>query len=391
MPLTRNGVLVAGFAITLLATGTAANYPELVLLGAACVAALLVAAAWMLARPSLSAKRDGDWPRRVTEGKQVTATLVIINNSRGRSPPVSVTESVNGEAYPIEVPSLAGRSEYAHGYELPTNRRGHFVIAEPEVGHSDPLRLMRIGKVSGEPAELYVHPRTHLVAAIPTGGPRDAEGPTSSSSPQGGVAFHSLREYAAGDDWRLIHWRSTARIGKPMVRHNVIPDEPRQLVVLDTRAGSYTGNRFEDAVRASASLIEAAGRAGLPLDLRTTGGASAGDGASVELWTSDYLPAFDLLSEVDTTLDDPGISALPDVVVDAVSSMEGVALAVVTGTPEPAELATLSSIRPRFLTVTMIRFAAPSMRHGAQPAGVITIDAHSSTEFAALWNELVAR
>jgi uncharacterized protein (DUF58 family) len=391
VPLTRNGVIVAGAAIMLLAAGTAANYPELVLLGAACVAALLVAAAWMLARPNLSAKRSGDWPRRVTEGEQVTATLVVINGGRGPSPPVSITESINGEPFPVEVPSLAGRSEYAHEYELPTRRRGHFVIAEPEVGHSDPLRLMRIGKVSGESAELYVHPRTYPVAAIPTGGPRDAEGPTSSSSPQGGVAFHSLREYASGDDWRLIHWKSTARAGKPMVRHNVIPDEPRQLVVLDTRAGSYTGNRFEDAVRASASLVEAAGRAGLPLDLCTTGGTTASDGASVELWTSDYLPALDLLSEVDTRPDDPGLAALPDLVVDAVSSLEGVALAVVTGTPEPEELAVLTSIRPRFLTVSMIRFADRSMRRAAEPAGVITIDAHSSEEFAAMWNELVAR
>lgn len=390
VPLTRSGVTTAGSAVVLLVAGTAADYPELVLLGMACVAALLVAAAWMLARPKLSARRDGDWPRRVTEGEQATATLIVLNSSRSRSPPVSVTESINGEPYSIDVPSLAGRREYAHEYELPTKRRGHYIIAEPEVGHSDPLRLMRIGKVSGEPAELYVHPRTHPVAAIPTGGPRDAEGLTSSSSPQGGVAFHSLREYTPGDDWRLIHWKSTARIGKPMVRHNVIPDEPRQLVVLDTHAGSYPADHFEDAVRAAASLVEAAGRAGFPLDLRTTGDAKAGDRLPVELWTSDHLAAFDLLSKADARADDPGLTALPDLVVDVVSSTDGVALAVVTGSPQPEELAVLTSIRPRFLMVSMIRFCDPAVRRGAEPAGVITVDAHTSTSFAALWNELLA-
>ena len=48
-----------------------------------------------------------------------------------------------------------------------------------------------------------------------------------------GTEFESLRDYVAGDDPRLIHWPTTARTGKFMVRENRIERSQNILLVLD--------------------------------------------------------------------------------------------------------------------------------------------------------------
>ena len=46
--------------------------------------------------------------------------------------------------------------------------------------------------------------------------------------------FVSLREYVPGDDPRLIHWPTTARVGTLMIREHVELRRPEFTVVLDT-------------------------------------------------------------------------------------------------------------------------------------------------------------
>jgi len=48
-----------------------------------------------------------------------------------------------------------------------------------------------------------------------------------------GFEFDSLRDYSFGDDSRLIHWRTTARKGKPIVRVNRLERSQTVFVVLD--------------------------------------------------------------------------------------------------------------------------------------------------------------
>ena len=48
-----------------------------------------------------------------------------------------------------------------------------------------------------------------------------------------GTEFDSLRDYIVGDDVRLMHWATTARKGKPMVRQNRIERSQTIFLVLD--------------------------------------------------------------------------------------------------------------------------------------------------------------
>ena len=72
---------------------------------------------------------------------------------------------------------------------------------------------------------------------LPTGNTRHLEGPSSDTSPQGNITFHRLRDYVVGDDLRLVHWRSSARTGKLVVKHNVDTSQPYTVVLLDQRPG----------------------------------------------------------------------------------------------------------------------------------------------------------
>jgi uncharacterized protein (DUF58 family) len=377
---TKSGVAMAVSAVLLLALGWLADYPELIALGFAGLAAMILASGWMLLRPDLSAVREVR-PQRVAEGEKAMGVITMTNESKRRSPPILAAEQMANREVQVPIPSLGGGTSHTTTYYLPTNRRGIFQVGPMSIGHTDPLRLMRVGQVFSAYSTLYVHPRLHNVEPVPTGQTRDMDGPTSSYAPQGGVAFHSLREYVPGDDWRLIHWKSTARTGRMMVRHNVVPNQPRLMVVLDTCSLGYSENSFENAVSAAASLAIAAIRGGFPLELRTTGGAASAS----ERASDGAVGALDLLASAQATRDDPGLAALPGMV----STDDSIALGVVTGQPDPRMLSVLPTIRRHFLMVSLIQFAD---RYAAPPAalhGVVSLTVRSAEEFATAWNKLV--
>jgi uncharacterized protein (DUF58 family) len=377
---TKSGIAVAIAAVLLLGLGWLTDYPELLAIGFAALAALVVAAAWMMLRPNLAAVREVK-PGRVTEGEQAFGVITLTNEGRRRSPPILAAEQMAGRQVFVPIPSLGRGGSHTATYHLPTGRRGIFQVGPMSIGHSDPLRLMRVGQVYSTYGTLYVHPRLVTVEPVPTGQTRDMDGPTSSYSPQGGVAFHSLREYVPGDDWRLIHWKSTARSRQLMVRHNVVPNQPRLLVVLDTSFGPYTENSFEEAVSAAASLTMAGIRGGFPLELRTT----AGGAIASERGGESALAALDLLASAQRDKDDPGLAALPGMV----STEDQVALGVVTGWPDPRVLNVLPMIRRHFLMVSLIQFSERRDAPRAALRGVVSLTSRSVNEFADAWNKLV--
>jgi uncharacterized protein (DUF58 family) len=73
-----------------------------------------------------------------------------------------------------------------------------------------------------------------------------------------GTQVVGTREYRTGDSLRQVHWRSTARTGKLVIKEFAEEDQPSLGVVLDLETSSSVGrgkySTFETAVRIAASL-----------------------------------------------------------------------------------------------------------------------------------------
>jgi uncharacterized protein (DUF58 family) len=261
---------------------------------------------------------------------------------------------------------------------LPTGHRGCYTIGPLRIGHSDPLRLISVSHADTGEATLWVHPRVHKASPIPTGRSQELEGPANVHAPHGGIAFHSLREYQPGDDPRLIHWRSTARTGTLMVRHTVITNEPKLMIVLDTSADPYDKESFEDAVRVAASLVVAGATKRYPVEFRTTGGVKG----SVDATGHGQSDVMDKLAAVQPSASDSGLRALVSL---TPLRDRGVSLGVVTGQPAIEQARTVGSVRGRFDMATLVQVGERFERPPLSISGVLAVNAGTSAEWAKVW------
>ena len=117
-----------------------------------------------------------------------------------------------------------------------------------------------------DPFEVY--PRAAKIEAVALLGGRAtvaARDVTAAAAGQS-LLFRGVRDFAAGDDVRRIHWPATARRGSPMVRENERDLQPVFTLFLDLerrgRAGLGRKSTLEYLVRVGASLLWTAHRRG---------------------------------------------------------------------------------------------------------------------------------
>jgi uncharacterized protein (DUF58 family) len=271
--LTRLGLSALGGAAAMVVGGVAAGLAAAVALGAFLLVLVVVAATFVAEVPQLDVFRTGE-PREVDRGRPARIRLSFESTTRRRPRPLTVIESIGGRLHAAAVPAIAAGDVHEVVYDVPTARRGVIVTGPLTVRRVDPFGLVRAERHFGGTVTISVRPRRHRLRMLPSGRQRDLEGPTRERS-EGSASFHQLRPYVPGDDLRRIHWRSTARVGEPVVKHMVDTTQPEVVAVLDNREVAIDRDDFEHAVEIVASVLHAADAEGYPTTLLFADGDNA--------------------------------------------------------------------------------------------------------------------
>ena len=223
-------------------------------------------------------------PDLVYVGEPMTATVVVANR-KSRLPSFSLRFwDVAGEQdidRGLTIWQLMPGASHILSYPLIATRRGRLRFEGVRVGTSFPFGLFH---------KKAYYPLDGLVVVAPIVRPVEHalfQGFTSlgqdfSLSRRGhGSDLYNLRQYQAGDDSRTIHWLSTARTSKLMVREMEADDQRRVTLILSLLAPLGHESLFEEAVSLTASMARDLGERGYQVRLIVGASASSfGQGAA---------------------------------------------------------------------------------------------------------------
>lgn len=156
----------------------------------------------------------------------------------------------------VELPAIPPQQEGEVQVELTPVRRGLVQFAGVTFARPDPLGIYRALRSQALPQSLLILPHRYEIPPIALPGFMQYQ--------QGGVAlashigqseeFVALREYRRGDPPRHIHWRSWAKVGKPIVKEYEDEFFVRHALILDTFTARPYSDAFEEAVSVAASF-----------------------------------------------------------------------------------------------------------------------------------------
>jgi uncharacterized protein (DUF58 family) len=172
------------------------------------------------------------------------------------------------------LPELAPGAARTVRLSLTPRRRGRIELAGLRVGRTDPLGLVRGLVRLPLAAHIIALPRRYRLPALALPGRRKHQrgGLSFVSSVGDSEEFLALREYRPGDPLQHIHWKSFARVGRPIVKEFQDEFFERHALVLDTAAPDGEDAAFEDAVAVAASFVHTIDTQECLLDLLFVGG-----------------------------------------------------------------------------------------------------------------------
>ena len=301
-----SSVTPLGWGTTLVGAGAAlagslASWVEAAVLGFTCLSLVALSLLWSLGRAGHTvALRLAN--TRVTVGEKALGALTVTNPTSRRLRATKVELCVGAGANSFLCPPLGRGESHEEVFAIATTRRGIVAVGPASTIRGDSLGLVRRVQTWSDATELYIHPRTVAMNASTVGFIRDIEGATTQDLSSADVSFHALREYVPGDDRRAIHWRSTARIGKLMVRQFEETRRSHLLIILDLDTDAWASDdEFEIGVSAAASMARAALVDAKEVSVHTQAG---------HLKTPTPMHAMDSLSGVERVLGAERISAL---------------------------------------------------------------------------------
>lgn len=248
------GWLVLAAALVSAVIAIVFDWIEFVYLAATLVGALLIAIPFIFGRMHYRVGVELE-PRRVVAGGRALGRLAVVNDGTSSSVSSRIELPVGAGSAEFRVPPLAPSAEHEELFAVPTNKRA-VIVAGPAISvRGDELGLLRRTVRWNDPVELFVHPVTARLKPSAAGLVRDLEGEVTKTITDHDISFHALRAYEPGDPLRNVHWRSSARTGKLMVRQYEETRRSELVLVQATDRAHYDGDdEFELAVSVFASI-----------------------------------------------------------------------------------------------------------------------------------------
>lgn len=246
------GVVLATLGLGVL--GAILVWHELTALAAIGACLLVLCAGFLFGRTSYSATLDLT-RTRVVVGEQAVGAITIGNPSKHTLRPVEVALPVGKGVATFPVPRLAPGDVHEDLFRIPTHRRAVLPVGPIRAVRGDPLGVLARTVTWGRAVDLYVHPQTVSLDGSSAGVLQDLEGLPSKDLSSSDLAFHAIREYVPGDERRHVHWRSTARTGKLMVRQFEETRRSHLAVALSLAAEEYSSEEeFELGISVAGSV-----------------------------------------------------------------------------------------------------------------------------------------
>jgi len=197
---------------------------------------------------------------RLQVGQETEARVRLKSRSNFTKIWLETEDETNMPGRPARtVLTLPSRGTRNWKVRLNCSRRGVYSAGPVRVTTGDPFGLFRLSRTYGERQQLLVLPRPEElpyfwspVAQLPGEGivRRRTHYVTPNAS--------GVREYYPGDSYNRIHWRSTARLGRPMVKTFEMDPTSNVWVLLDldrnVQAGEGDESTEEYGVRIATSL-----------------------------------------------------------------------------------------------------------------------------------------
>jgi len=154
------------------------------------------------------------------------------------------------------LPVLLPHGEGEVRMEIIPSQRGRLRLTGLTIARSDPLGLFKSFVNIPVQQSVVVLPKRYQLPSVRLAGSRryHSGGVALASSVGDSEEFISLRDYRPGDPLRRIHWKSWAKIGKPIVKEYQDEFFVRHALVLDTFSKTELSGIFEEAISVAASF-----------------------------------------------------------------------------------------------------------------------------------------
>lgn len=316
------------------------------------------------------------YPPEPLAGDSAEMQFHLHNRSLSPTPPLRVIQplpSLAGVQLLVDVSPLPPHGRHVSSEDLPSLRRGVFVVDPAQVTFTDPLGAARRRRLLGGDLRVTVLPRIAVLrSCVFFGGGSLGAGRRSRPSPAtAALDLRGVRPHQPGEPLSHIDWKSTAKTGVLMLREMEEPNRTDLILVLDGTQSAQVGDppddTFETAVAMAGSVGDFVLREGFGVALLRH--SSAGGDRRFDAGTHTRRDLQLALAEAAPDAPDPLSTCLRT---NRTLLSHGLAVVVITPILEPPTLHEMIALAERGVPVFLVYIDGASFVPGTQPGSLST-------------------